>query len=290
MSRPIIGWLPVTQLDGFVCRQFDRVSYIFTRCGLASIGCRFDLISSQFGWYAAPTPAPPLATPVPPNPEIPDNPPDVLYSPPHSHEDEPDPLESTEDELGSAQSPGDEPAPPQTSECNNPASTSYGPQHHPEEGLNPPKSTEDGLASAQSTGDEPVPQQSAESNPSFLERRQIVGGFVLPYEQCLAWYQRNHDVGLDPDHSEDLTIPLELDSAIENLGYNWVIECAQSNDAQNHDFLLVTQRIHGQFRNLGPEGEEEVLQDDLKDVLKRGEEEDLARSIFLQKLRRWLLY
>jgi len=70
---------------------------------------------------------------------------------------------------------------------------------------------------------------------------------------------------------------------MNECGHDWEIEFSQHG---NDNFLLVTQQIHGQFKNLGPEGEEKVLQDDLKDILIPGEEEDLAHKLFLKDFHR----
>ena len=128
--------------------------------------------------------------------------------------------------------------------------------------------------------------QSSQYHFISPERSQIVGGFVIPYEQGRTWLQRAYNISLKPDHSQDLTATVRLEEAINERGYNWEMEFAQSGN-RNYDLLLVTQRIHGHFMNLGPEGEEEVLQDNLKDILKPGEEEDVARRVLLKDFRGW---
>ena len=47
------------------------------------------------------------------------------------------------------------------------------------------------------------------------------------------------------------------------------------------DLLLITQMVRGNFLNIGPE---EVVQADLKDILKLGEHESRAREVLLQKV------
>ena len=118
------------------------------------------------------------------------------------------------------------------------------------------------------------------------ERPQIIGGPVIPYQEGLGWYKRKHGSDLNADHSEDLTIVVALEDAIQDRGRDWHVEFAPSRGGQDHDFLLVTQRIRGGFINLGPVGEEEVVQDDLKDLLKPGPQEDAAREMLSKHLSR----
>ena len=84
---------------------------------------------------------------------------------------------------------------------------------------------------------------------------------------------------LNPDHSEDLTVRMYLAEAIRNGDHPYDAELAQRRDVPWYDFLLVTQWTSGRFVNIGPDGVEEVLQDDLKNVLKSGELEDMARKV-----------
>ena len=228
VSRPVVSRLPA-QLDRFACRQLDKVSH--TAFGLASIGSQSDLIYSQFGLYAG-GPAPALATPTPPNPEDPDNP----HPPPHSSEGEHHP-QSLEADLNSTHSPRSEPGPAHSS------GSEPGPAHPSWHGASRPHSP----------GSGPGPVRPSDSRM----RPQIIGGFIIPYSECLLWLDRKFKISLNPDHSEDLTIPWHLEIAMNERGHNWDIEFSQRGDG---NFLLVTQRIHGQFKNLGPEGEEEVLQ------------------------------
>jgi len=122
----------------------------------------------------------------------------------------------------------------------------------------------------QSSEDECDSTHSSEYFPFSQERSQIVGGFVIPYWQCWSWLQRTYNVSLKPDHSEDLTATGRLEEAINEHGYDWQVEFGQHHNVRNYDLLLVTQRVYGQFMNHGPVGEEEVLQNDLRDILTSG--------------------
>ena len=177
------------------------------------------------------------------------------------------------------------PTSPNPKDPGNPPNVLYPPPHSSGGELDTPQTLEAELNSTQSPRDETGTLQSSD-----LEARpQIIGGFIIPYDQCWTWLHRTYNISLSPDHSQDLTVTMRLEMALNELGYNWEIEFAQHHDDDNHDLMLVTQRIHGRFRNLGPEGEEEVLQDDLKDILKPGIEEDVARKVLLQYFRGWLL-
>lgn len=156
----------------------------------------------------------------------------------------------------------------------------YPPLHLPGSELDPPQTPWHGFGYARSSG----------CDPGSMERPQIVGGFIIPYDQCWKWLERTYNIRLNSDHSEDLTATSCLEEALQELGYDWEMEFAQNHDHQNHDLLLVTQRIHGRFMNKGPEGVEEVLQNDLKGILKRGKQEDVARRVLLQDFRRWSLH
>ena len=52
------------------------------------------------------------------------------------------------------------------------------------------------------------------------------------------------------------------------------------------DLLFVTQRLYGQFLNVGSAGEE-VVQEDLKDVFKPGKQDREVHEILLQELGWW---
>ena len=110
-------------------------------------------------------------------------------------------------------------------------------------------------------------------------RSEIVGGLVIPLAEGVAWIKRITGMDLNPDHSEDLTVRMYLAEAIRNGDHPYDAELAQRRDVPWYDFLLVTQWTSGRFVNIGPDGVEEVLQDDLKNVLKSGELEDMARKV-----------
>ena len=57
-----------------------------------------------------------------------------------------------------------------------------------------------------------------------------------------------------------------------------------ASGARWYDTLLVTQWTSGSFVNVGPPGVEEILQDDLKEILKPGAREEEAREIVFREL------
>lgn len=101
----------------------------------------------------------------------------------------------------------------------------------------------------------------------------------------MAWLKREHNLALNPDHSEDLTIPWYLSDAIEDRDYPYDLELVRPQGSE-YEMMLVTQWAGGPFVNIGPPGEEEVLQGDLKEILKPGAREDEARDTVLQGLGR----
>ena len=54
------------------------------------------------------------------------------------------------------------------------------------------------------------------------------------------------------------------------------------------DVLFVTQRIRGDFVNIGPQGSEEVTQDDLKVILKPGEREETVSGMLFEEFNTWI--
>lgn len=131
------------------------------------------------------------------------------------------------------------------------------------------------------------PNQSQIDKPSRLRlRKGIVGGFVIPCAEARARFKRVHDVDISDDHSEDLNILWYMENYIHERVFSNSIDLVQCQDASPFDFLLVTQRAYGQFLNTGPPWVEEVLQDDLKDTLKPGVEEERARAVLRREFGR----
>ena len=79
----------------------------------------------------------------------------------------------------------------------------------------------------------------------------------------------------------------QLEDTFHLHGYPFNVEFTMNQGIENCDLLLVTQQTTGSLLNLGPEGEEEVLQDDLRDILKPGEWEDEARRKLFEGFGRW---
>ena len=96
----------------------------------------------------------------------------------------------------------------------------------------------------------------------------IVGGLFIPRTEGVEWIKREHGLALEPDHSEDLTIPFYLADAIEAHDYPYDIELVRPQGSKWLETMLVTQWAGGPFVNTGPLGVEEILQGDLKEILK----------------------
>jgi len=89
-------------------------------------------------------------------------------------------------------------------------------------------------------------------------------------------------------HSQDGTVLAELDGVFTDRDYPYSIEFSQRRYEPWDDFLVVTQSITGSFVNVGPTGIDEVVQANLKDVLKSGEGEEKAREVMSRELGRWI--
>ena len=115
---------------------------------------------------------------------------------------------------------------------------------------------------------------------------EIHGGLVITCAEGSAWLKRTLNLDLNPDHSEDLTIFYHLEDAIYEHGFACDLDLIRRQGIPWFDFLLTTQITDGPFLNIGPPGVEEVLQDDLKYILRPGELEDTAREKALRELGR----
>jgi hypothetical protein len=129
--------------------------------------------------------------------------------------------------------------------------------------------------------------QSDEPGPPRA-RAGIVGGLIIPRSEGWEWFKRTHGIELSANYSQDINIVVYMEEAIHRLDHPYDIDLAQRRDVVWYDFLLGTQYAPGPFLNTGPEGLEEVLQDDLKDKLTPGKVEDEARKVILQELGRWI--
>ena len=95
-----------------------------------------------------------------------------------------------------------------------------------------------------------------------------------------AWLKRKHNLELAENHSGDLTVVGHLVNVLVIQGYSCDIETVQGRDPMALDLLFVTRTICRQFLNVGSSGEE-VLQDDLKVILKPREQEGKVREVLL---------
>ena len=129
-------------------------------------------------------------------------------------------------------------------------------------------------SSSSDPGDDDLP-------PPIEVFKKIVGGLIISYADGWEWFKRKYGIELDKDHSEDLSIPSELETTIQELGYPAEVEFAPRQVTGESDFVVVTQVAHGLFENFTPQ-ELEVVQDNLKDMLKPGEREEKAREIIFQ--------
>ena len=77
-----------------------------------------------------------------------------------------------------------------------------------------------------------------------------------------------------------------LDHAIGERRLPYDIRLAQRRDVAWYDFLLVTRTINGRFVNVGLAGLEEVLQDNLKGILKPDKIETEAREVITREFGR----
>ena len=116
-------------------------------------------------------------------------------------------------------------------------------------------------------------------------RMEIVSGLFIPYLEGHAWLQQAHNLHLPDDHSQDISIMCYLLDDIRKQGYSnrLLLTQAQDTDPAALDLLVITQSACGDFLNTGPAGVEEVLQDDLKDMLKPGEQEEKTHEVLLKK-------
>ena len=127
------------------------------------------------------------------------------------------------------------------------------------------------------------------ARPGAPVHQEIVGGFIVTAEGR-GWFKRNYtDEPLDPDGSEDLTVPLRLAGVIQERGYPFDLESVLPQCSQQREMFLVTRFFKGVFINTGPPGVEEILQGDPKPLLIAGDREDVVRERVLKELG-WLVH
>ena len=110
--------------------------------------------------------------------------------------------------------------------------------------------------------------------------KQIIGDLFIPYSEGTAWIKRRYNVNLAENHSTDLTILARLVQILDANHYSCDVTIVQGQDPMELNILFPTQQIRGDFLNIGPPGEE-VIQDNLKDVLKPGQQEERIRQVLL---------
>ena len=127
--------------------------------------------------------------------------------------------------------------------------------------------------------------------PNSVFRTEIGGGLVIPHSEALKWYIRkyNRDLSHLSSLSVDLTIFSKMLVPIQQHGYDIVLVAGPDTKPGVNDILLITRRVHGEFLHTGWNVQDqmhEVVQDDLKDILKPGEAEDRVRDVLSQNFGR----
>ena len=110
-----------------------------------------------------------------------------------------------------------------------------------------------------------------DSDP-YRRRSKIVGGIFIPHLEGKMWLKRIHGIDIADNHSQDLKILMQLMGDLWDRGYVDNLMLVQSKDTDDAalDLLVVTKTRIGKFRNTGPLGVEEVVQEDLKNIFKPG--------------------
>ena len=129
------------------------------------------------------------------------------------------------------------------------------------------------------------PHDDPRDDPRF--RPAIACGFVITDMEGRAWLKRVYHIDLKPDHSQDLTILMYLTDHFDASGDPYYVKIAPNQDERWVNFMIVTGRVRGTFLNLRSGETEEVLQDDLKDILKYGEREAKACKVISKDLGGW---
>ena len=129
----------------------------------------------------------------------------------------------------------------------------------------------------------------------YRRRSKIVGGIFIPYSEGKAWLKKTHGIDLPDNHSKDLAILIHLMRGMMDRGYLDNLELVQGRDTDDAalDILVITKARLGKFRNKGPEGIEEVVQKDLKNIFKPGRSEkkwiEMLFQEFGRRMESWIL-
>ena len=100
----------------------------------------------------------------------------------------------------------------------------------------------------------------------------IIFGLLIDNEDGRAWFKKTYDYELNSNHSEDLGICLQLDDLVKEKEMAFGCCPAQRRLELVSDVLVITQLERGPFIHDGPEGYDEVLQEDRKPIPGQKEE------------------
>ena len=108
-------------------------------------------------------------------------------------------------------------------------------------------------------------------------RTLIAGGYVIPVADGVDWFKRVHQYTLSDDHFEDLNVLPHLTQQLREGGLDVTVAFAERRDTTWSDFYVISQRKQGEWIHDGPDGVEEVLEEDRK--LVPTEEDERIREI-----------
>jgi hypothetical protein len=94
----------------------------------------------------------------------------------------------------------------------------------------------------------------------------IIFGLLIDNEEGRAWFKRKYEYELKKDHSEDLSIAMQLDDLVIENDIAFGCCPAPRRLETVSDVLVITQIERGPFIHDGPEAYEEVLQEDRKPI------------------------
>ena len=94
----------------------------------------------------------------------------------------------------------------------------------------------------------------------------IIFSILIDNEEGHAWFKKVYDCELDSDHSQDLSITIQLDDLVIEKGISFGCCPAPRRLEVVSDFLVITQIERGPFIHDGPEAYDKVLQDDLRPI------------------------
>ena len=100
----------------------------------------------------------------------------------------------------------------------------------------------------------------------------IIFGLLIDNEEGRAWFKKTYNCELKSDHSQDITIPIELEDLVKEKDMAFGCNPVQRRLELELDFLVITQIERGPFIHDGPEAYDEVLQEDRRPIPGQKEE------------------